>query len=274
MKKQGILLAAVILICAATLVQAQEDPLGVTLDATWVSKYLWYGIDVLDDKGAFQPSVDVDLFGSGFSINVWASYPTAGGDMNKSAANRDGTSRIDATEYDYTVAYSTVFSEGDPQEIAVTAHGRYYDFIDQADTVADAHEVGMQIAMPELTGVGLVPSYFVGRIWAARSNSDLGGNYAGWVHIFGLGYDLELPGLTPDTPEQVVSFSAAAVYNDGFAGGGVDHDWSHALFGVSTSFELAENVHLTPSFYYQSSWEDSVNPEDEMIFSIGTSCKF
>jgi hypothetical protein len=194
--------------------------------------------------------------------------------MNKSAANRAGMSRVNATEYDYTVAYSTVFCEGDPQEMAITAHGRYYDFIDQADTVADAHEVGMQIAMPELTGVGVVPSYFVGRIWPARSNSALGGDYAGWVHIFGLSYDLELPGLTPETPQQVVNFSAAAVYNDGFAGAGVDHDWSHALFGVSTSFELAENVHLTPAFYYQSSWEDTVNPEDEMVFSIGASCKF
>jgi len=274
MRKQGIILVAVVLVAATGVVRAQEGPLSTTVDATWVSKYLWYGFDSLDDKAAFQPSVDVDLFGSGFSINVWASYPTSAGDMNKSAANRAGASRVDATEYNYTVAYSTVFCEGDPQETVVTARGTYYDFIDQPDTAADAHEVGLQVAMPEITGVGVVPSYFIGRIWPARSNSDLDGDYAGWVHIFGLNYDLALPGLTPETPEQVVSFSASAVYNDGFAGAGVDHDWSHALFGVSTSFELAENVHLTPAFYYQSSWEDTVNPEDEMVFSIGASLKF
>ncbi|UCF15982.1 MAG: hypothetical protein JSW59_00700 [Phycisphaerales bacterium] len=272
MKKQGILLTAVVLFGAVALAQAQEDTLGVTLDTTWVSKYLWYGIDALDDKGAFQPSVDVDLFGSGFSLNVWASYPTSVGTMNKGTPTP--SSRVDATEYDYTVAYSTTFCKGEAHEVAVTAHGRYYDFIDQPDVVGDAHEIGVQLALPEVCPPGVVPSYFVGRIWPARSNSALGGNSAGWVHIFGMGYDLELPGLSPATPEQVVSFSAAAVYNDGFARAGVDHDWSHALFGVSTSFELAENVHLTPAFYYQSSWEDSVNPEDEMVFSIGASCRF
>ncbi len=281
MKKQGILLAAVALFCMAGLVQAQDDPLGVTVDATWVSKHLWYGVDILDDKGAFQPSVDLDLFGSGFSVNVWASYPTAAGDMNKGGGSA-GTSRVDATRYDYTVAYSTVFCEGEPGAVAVTAHGRYYDFIDQPDQAGDAHEVGVQIALPELCEAGVVPSYFVGRIWPAAGKTsggkpDLPMDYDGWVHIFGLSYDWKLPGLTPDTPEQVVSFSAAAVYNDGFtdnAAGTVDHDWSHALFGISTSFELAENVHLTPAVYYQSSWEDSVNPEDELVFSIGASYKF
>jgi hypothetical protein len=272
MKKQVILLAAVVLFSTAGLVQAQEEPLGVTADATWASKYLWYGFDLFDDKGAFQPSVDIDLFGSGFSINVWASYPTSVGTMNKGTTSP--ASRVNATEYDYTVAYSTVLYEGEAHAIEVAARGTYYDFIDEPDTAADAHEVGVGVSMPEICGAGVVPSYFVSRIWPARSNSALGGNYSGWLHIFGLSYDLELPGLTPDTPEQVVSFSASAVYNDGFAGAGVDHDWSHALFGVSTSFELAENVHLTPAFYYQSSWEDTVNPEDEMVFSISATCKF
>lgn len=286
MKKQGILLAVVVLFSVVGLAQAQEDPLGVTLDATWVSKHLWYGVDVLDDKGAFQPSVDVDLFGSGFSINVWASYPTAVGDMNKGGGSA-GTSRVDATRYDYTAAYSTVFCEGEPGAVAVTAHWRYYDFIDQQNEAGDAQEAGVQIALPELCPAGVVPSYFVGRIWPAAGSAgtnsagtpkpDLPMDYDGWVHIFGLAYDWKLPGLTPDTPEQVISLSAAAVYNDGFtdnAAGTVDHDWSHALFGVSTSLELAENVHLTPAVYYQSSWEDSVNPEDEIVFSIGASCKF
>ena len=63
MSKQGILLAALVLFGVVGLAQSQEQPLGVTADATWVSKYLWYGVDLLDDKAAFQPSVDVDLFG-------------------------------------------------------------------------------------------------------------------------------------------------------------------------------------------------------------------
>jgi hypothetical protein len=47
-------------------------------------------------------------------------------------------------------------------------------------------------------------------------------------------------------------------YNDGLGGADVDHDWSHAVFGVSTDFELAENLLVTPGLYYQISmdWRD------------------
>jgi len=289
MKKKGILLSTVILLIAMGLVQAQEDAVGVTLDATWVSKYLWRGFDLTDDKGAFQPSVDVDLFGSGFSINVWASYPTSAGDMNKSAANRAGASRVDTTEYDYTLAYDTVICEGEAHETCVTARAMYYDFIDIHDEFGDAVEGGVQLAWPNLCPSGVVtPSYYVGKIWPAAGKSgtnsagtrkaDLTNDYGGWIHIFGVDYDLKVPGLTANTPEQVFTFSAAAVYNDGFTdgvlGAPVDHDWSHALFSVSTEVELAENTCLTPGLYYQSSWDDSVNPEDELWLSIGASCRF
>ncbi len=287
MSKKGILLVAVVLLGAAGLVQAQDEALGVTLDATWVSKYLWRGFDSLDDKGAFQPSVDLDLFGSGFSVNVWASYPTSAGDMNKTTAAPAGASRIDATEYDYTLAYNTVICEGEAHATDVTAQYIYYDFIDTHDEAADAYELGVQLAWPNLCPTGNVtPSYYVGKIWPAAGKSgtnsagvrkaDLSNSYAGWIHIFGVAYDLKVPGLTVNTPEQVFTLGAAAVYNDGFAdaAGTVDHDWSHALLSVSTDFELAENVSLTPGFYYQSSWDDSVNPEDETWLSIGASCRF
>ena len=283
MKKKGILLATALLLSAAGLVQAQEDAVGVTLDATWVSKYLWRGFDLLDDKGAFQPSVDVDLFGSGFSVNVWASYPTAAGDMNKTAAEPLGDSRIDATEYEYALAYDAVICEDEVHATCVTAQYIYYDFIDIYDEAADAYELGMRLAWPNLFPTGVVtPSYYVGKISPAAGKisggkADLSTNYDGWIHIFGLSYDLKVPGLSADTPEQVFTFGAAAVYNDGFTDGHVgtvDHDWSHALFSVSTEVELAENVSLTPAFYFQSSWEDTVNPEDEVWMSIGTSCRF
>lgn len=282
MKKKGILLATVILLIAGGLVQAQEDAVGVTLDATWVGKYLWRGFDLLDDKGAFQPSVDVDLFGSGFSVNVWASYPTSAGTMNKGTAG--AASRVDATEYDYTLAYDTIICEDEVHATNIRAQYIYYDYIDRPDEAADAYELGVYVAWPNLCPTGVVtPSYYVGRIEPAAGKTsggkaDLTTNYAGWIHIFGLSYDLKVPGLTANTPEQVFTFSAAAVYNDGFTDGvlgtAVDHDWSHALFSVATDIELAENVNLTPAFYYQSSWEDSVNPEDEMWVSIGASCKF
>ena len=50
MKKKVILLIAVVLLSTASLVRAEEEQLGVTLDVTYVSSYIWRGVDLLDDK--------------------------------------------------------------------------------------------------------------------------------------------------------------------------------------------------------------------------------
>ena len=160
----------------------------------------------------------------------------------------------------------------------------FRDFIDIHSEAADSYESGALLTWPNLCPTGAVtPSYYVGKIgpaWGSASagTADLTTNYDGWIHIFGVSYELKVEGLTANTPEQVFTFGVAAVYNDGFTDGvlgtPVDHDWSHALLSVSTEIELAENASLTPAFYYQSSWDDSVNPEDEMWLSVGASCRF
>ena len=72
------------------------------------------------------------------------------------------------------------------------------------------------------------------------------------------------------------------IYNDGFApgavggttGAAVDHDWSHMLFGVSTDFEVADNLTFTPALYYQRSMDNSVNTQDEFWVGLGMKYKF
>lgn len=245
-----------------------DAKLGVDVDVTWVSKYLWRGYDLLDDKAAFQPSVNVDLYGTGFSINVWASYPTSAG-----FSSTLGASRVNATEYDYTVAYDTTLFEGESCATDVTANYIYYDFIDAPSTYADAQELGVGLAWPSICPGGIVPSYYVGKIWESKSKSTLTGEYGGWIHIFGLGYDLSLPGFLPDTPEQVFSLIADITYNDGFGLATADHDWSHATFGVSTEVALGEMT-FTPAVYYQSSFDDSVNTEDELWVGLSLTYSF
>jgi hypothetical protein len=46
----------------------------------------------------------------------------------------------------------------------------------------------------------------------------------------------------------VLNLHAEAVYNDGVGpnGANVDHDWSNAVFGISTNVDLAQNIVLTP----------------------------
>ncbi|GAF68058.1 unnamed protein product, partial [marine sediment metagenome] len=84
--------------------------------------------------------------------------------------------------------------------------------------------------------------------------------------------DLPVEDLLPDLPEQILHLSLAMVYNDGAMA--ANHDWSHAVLGVSTDFDLGNDVTLTPGVYYQSSWEDTVNGSDEIWCSLSVSYPF
>jgi len=268
MKKKGILLAAVILLSAVGLVQAQEGELGVTLDVTYLSKYIWRGFDCYGDRGAIQPSIDIDLYGTGFGVKVLSSRAL-------------GSGYEDKEELDITLYYYNSLFEGETYATNYRVGWVYYNFPDNprkgSPTLmcGDMQEVFASLSWPEICPAGIVPSYTIVCMWPAVGDSE-GRNNGGWAHILGLGYDWTVPGLMPETPEQVLHLSLDLVYNDGVgpAGETVDHDWSNAVFGVSTGFELADNLTLTPGLYYQASMDDSVNTEDEFWAGLSMKYKF
>jgi hypothetical protein len=245
-------------------VETEYGELGIDVDATWVSKYIFRGIDILDDKAAFQPSINFDLFDTGFSLNVWSSHAGAGGDT------RGGTSRVDLEEWDYTLTYAGSAFDGEQYKTNYALSWVYYDYPDRASKTADSQEFNLALSLPDICPGGVVPSYTIIYNWPAKSRGANRGT-EGYIHVFGLGYDLAVEGFLPDNPEQVLSFIAAAVYNDGTYGTTIDHDWSHILWGVSTSIDLPYGS-LTPAVYYQTSMDDSVNTEDE--FWVGISYGF
>ncbi len=90
---------------------------------------------------------------------------------------------------------------------------------------------------------------------------------SGWIHILGLGYDLSIEDLLPDLPEQILHLSVAMVYNEGAGTAGVDHDYSHTVVGVSTDFDLGNNLTLTPGLYHQNTPERSVNSDEDLTYA-------
>ncbi len=262
MNRARILLSAVMLSSLAGFVQADEGELGVTVDTTFVSKYIWHGINFYGhDNAALQPSVDVDLWGTGFGVLVWHSMATKGGSIN-------------LEEFDYILYYGGSVFDETPCAMNYTFNWLYYDFFDGPTRGSDLQELMAQFSWPELLPAGIVPNYTVGKLWPARSGSAALKHIGGWVHVLGLGYDLTMPGIGPETPEQVVSLMADVTYNDGYGSAGADHDWSHATVGASTSFEVAENLDFTPGVYYQISMDDSVNPNDEVWTSLSLTYGF
>ena len=245
--KKVILLTAVVLLSATTFAQAQEELTG-TVDVTYLSQYIWYGFRMYDNQSAIQPSIDLDLYDTGLGLNVlWSRANTSGYESEE--------------ELRYTLTYNNSLYEYETYATDYLIGWTYYNF----------PEFYATLSWPEICPEGVVPSYTALKLWASKSLSPAR-EISGWLHILGLDYDLPVEGLLPDTPEQILHLSAAMVYNDGVAG--VDHDWSHAIFGVTTGFDLGNDCTLTPGVYYQSSWEDDVNPSDEFWCSLGVSYAF
>jgi hypothetical protein len=95
----------------------------------------------------------------------------------------------------------------------------------------------------------LIPSFSsravaVGRPWPTRSKSNIEG-IEGFIHVFGLAYDLAAPNFWAAGKGQTFRFSGDITYNDSFGSGAAEHDWSHAVFGTSTNFGNG-NLTITP----------------------------
>jgi hypothetical protein len=240
------------------------------IDVSYVSRFIWRGYDVYaNNHSAFQPSIDLDLFGTGFGLNVWMS-------------RANGSGFEDSEWLAYTAYYKGAFFV---DEAYATHYKIGYTYFSYPDTpragnpllpgTGDAQEIFGEFYWPNLLPGGIVPSYATFAYWPSESKSTVRNN-GGWAHIFGLTKDISFEAIFGNQPEQVVHLGAHVVYNDAFgmAGKAADHDWSHAVFSASTDFDLGSGFMFVPGFYYQSSWDDSVNTSDEYWTSLSLRYSF
>ncbi len=167
-----------------------------------------------------------------------------------------------AWELDYVLNYNVSLMQDEAFQTDVCVGYIYYDY-PKTGSVADAMELGASITLPNVFEFGLVPSYYAGKLWDAQSSEDNDVN--GWVHIVSLGYDVVCP-----VTDQVISLSAATAYN-GSVTGDLDYEWNVAIFGASTTFEIAENISLSPSINYQITMDEAMNNGDDGELWAGVS---
>jgi len=266
--KQIVLLAAIVLMAATVPVQAQGELHGA-VELTYQSKYVWRGFDIYDDKSAIQPSVNLDLYGTGFGISAMGHR-----------ANSDEFEN--GERWDYTLFYKNALFGDESYATQYMVGWVYYNYPDHSRKIADLQEIHTVFSWPKILPVeGLVPTYVLVKLWPSNSGSLVGsragGTASGFAHIFMLDYSLPVEGFLPDVPEQVLRLHSEFVYNDGVGPGGqnADQDWSNAVFGIATDFELAENVTLTPGVYQQVTMDKSVNDDkDETWFTLGVKYEF
>jgi hypothetical protein len=269
--KRVILMTTVCLLVATGLVKAEAGELSGTVDVTFQSKYIWRGFDVYDDKSAIQPSVNLDLFGTGFGVSA--------------TAHRANSSGHELGErWDYYVHYGGKLFEDELYATMWRMGYVYYNFPEFSSHKSgspDLEELHWILSFPNALPVkGLVPTYILVKLWPSNSCSiqhQLGGHTSGFAHIFMLDYGLPIPGILPDTDEQILRIHTELVFNDGVhppPGGNADHDWSNFVFGVETDFDLGNNMSLTPGIYQQLSMDDSVNCEDETWINLSLKYRF
>lgn len=265
--KQRILVAAAVLLVMGGFARAQDTDLHGYVDMTWTGKYVWRGFDIYGDKSAIHPSVDLNLFGTGLGANVTGHRANASGFE-------------EGERWDYNLYYANKALDGGLQYRLGYV---YYNYPDMSSSVADLQELHAILSLPKICPFGTVPSYALVKLWPSESGSMVGarspsgGTASGFAHIFMLDYAWTVGGILPETPEQVLNLHAEAVWNDGVGpnGANVDHDWSNAVFGISTNIDLAQNVVLTPGIYHQVTMDTSVNDDkDETWVSMGLKYQF
>ena len=264
MKKLSLIIATLILSSTflTSQVQGQDGEeiagkkLGVTLQVAYWSKYLDKGREYYGDKSAILPKIDLDFWGTGFGFETELRRANSSGFEN--------SERIDFKPYFKNSLFDDTSCKTEYKFSAA-----YHNHPDNAKKADDTYELEMSLAWPKFLPWGLVPSY------ATSYETPVKGSYnnrenAGWVHFFGLGYDLTIPELK----NQTFHLSTTIVYNDGQGSPTRHEDWSHMNFGVATDLPLAKNITLSPAIYYQSSWEDSINENNELYGAITVKFKF
>lgn len=289
MKKRILIVLAVLALCST--VQAQgfgtgDNAVTGSVGVTFQSIYMWRGFDVYADKSAVQYEGDLQLTGTGFGVSVLGHQANSGG-------SAPGTpSLVNAERWDYNPYYQGALFTDSQMMTQYRVGYLYFNYPESSSHVsghaADLQELHAIFSLPKVTGVeGLVPTYVLVKLWPNSGNSLVGagktagtmrGSASGFAHILMLDYQFAIPGPVNSIPEQIIKLHSEIVFNDGVDprpnGPGVDHDWSNMVLGASTDFDLGNNITLTPGFYHQLSFEDSVNANDEWWGTLGAKWSF
>lgn len=277
MKKKTMLLTVVVVLALTGTLLAQDGGLHGSFDITYQSKYVWRGFDIFGDKSAFQPTLDLDLYGTGFGVSA------SGHRANSSGFEQSGPG-VAGERWDYTLYYQQQLFGDSPWAAFHRVGWVYYNYPETDAADYDLQELHNVLAFPKLLPVkGLVPAYVLVKLWPHSGGSLTGsgapgrGTSSGWAHIMMLDYGLPVPSFIPSKPEQILKLHAEVVYNDGVhpGGGNADHDWSNAVFGISTDFDMGNNMTFTPGVYHQVTMDKSVNTDkDETWMTASLKYKF
>lgn len=271
MKKM--LFIMMILAACLTVTVSAADKMGVTVEATYMTKYIWHGFDLYDNKGAFLPSVNIDLGDSGFYTGVQYVSPIGGG-------NAYGVLPLsDLERWVYWVGYANQAMVGENTQLDYDLSYTYFDLgtvrtgssfamlmpgkISGADL--DMQELAFAVKMPNICPIGVYPRYKA--IYMFEPSGSEWGMW-GFEHTFGMGYDFAVADMPMSAGIDFV-YDDVEILND-------QHDWSRLVAGLSTEIQLGTGK-LVPGIYYQKAFDDEATGpmiDDDFYATVSYSIDF
>jgi hypothetical protein len=247
------------------------------VDAEFQSLYMFRGFRFYGNRSATQITGDVEFGGSGLGMAFQPHFANGGG-------------FVADQRWDYNPYWHNAIWIDQPYMLEYQLNYVYYNYPKRSYKVADQQEANLVLSLPMVFGMeGLAPRYQVIKMWQSKSGDrSVVNNSNGWMHVFGLDYRVEFPGLTPESPTQPATFMWEIVYNDGTnpvpgtngrTNAKIDNDWTHWLIGADMDFNLGYNVTLTPAVYYQYTMEPDLRSnnyakQNEFWFTVGARLAF
>lgn len=251
MKKILMLVAGLTLFCSSTgFGEESQEKIGVTFQLDYLSQWLSKGAPAYKKQGAVFETIDLDLWGSGFGVQVIHRSATSSGYVDKQ--------RLDYRPYYKGILFKDKSYQTD--YMISTEYEHYYG-LDRHKAYTTWEWIN-SFSWPKLLPGGFTPTYIMHYEYPAVKN-DLYtySSMEGWVHRFILGYDIKVPNL-----QNPINFSSEVAYTDGL--GRASHDWSYAVFGLSTKLQLNDNMTFMPGIYQQVTMDKSVCRRKDVTYCI------
>lgn len=283
------ILAILAVTMVASIASAAED-FQFNVSTTFMSKYLWHGHDVYDDRTGMKTTLGVVSEEMGAYANVSYIMPNAGGSAYK-FGNGDAMYSIgQSDEWDFTVGVMQTLMEDDMLQMNADLSYTYYAFGDAASykTVLgnkfktadfsgedrDLQELALDIKFPNVFGdAQLVPHYKLAYIFEAGGYGDdtlqpapMGDGVNYFEHTLGL--------MATMNVEDLPVYASVDVVYDGGRNDLEDSGFKRVVYGLSTEMEMGPGK-LIPAVCYQWDLDDSIyDLDDEWVATLTYSIDF
>ena len=158
----------------------QEKKLGITYEEQYHSKWLSKGVEAYGQQGAFFEIIDLDLYSSGFGLQVIHRHATS--------------DYVNKQRFDYRPYVKGEFFKEKPYAMKYDIGVEYEHYPRLATHKSyTSYEWQFGFSWPNILPKGFVPSYIAHYEYPVKHNQRL--NFTGWVHRFELDYYMDVPQL-------------------------------------------------------------------------------